>query len=142
LTTTFSGQKLPFAEGTIVDAFMTRKAIVAAYVQTALYADKLAGATLRPAGLDAGSKIYYSAVKRSAQLFNAGIPSLEPLYIRLQPLIDMVRTQIDEVGQILYEIRSPFRVIDVLPRSYLVPGLAESPKTRVAVCIWSIWSCQ
>jgi hypothetical protein len=34
---------------------MICEAIVAAYVQTALYADKLAGTTLRPAKLDAGS---------------------------------------------------------------------------------------
>jgi hypothetical protein len=38
-----------------MDAFMTRQAIVAAYVQTALYAEKVAITTLRPANLDTGS---------------------------------------------------------------------------------------
>jgi hypothetical protein len=37
------------------------------------------------------------------------VPSLESLYIRLQPPIDMGCTQIDEVGQILGKIQSPFR---------------------------------
>jgi hypothetical protein len=62
-----------------VDAFMTGKAIVAAYVQIVLYADKLAGTTLQPAELNTGSKIYCSTVKCSAQLFYAGIPGLESL---------------------------------------------------------------
>ena len=51
-------------------------------------------------------------------------------------------TQIDEVGQILREIQSPFRVIAVLPRRHLVPGVTESLKERLAVCYWSIWSGQ
>jgi hypothetical protein len=34
------------------------------------------------------------------------------------------------------------KVVDVLPRSYLVPGVTESFETRFAVCDWSIWSCQ
>ena len=55
LTARFGSQKIPLAEGTIVDAFMTRQAIVAALVQTTLYAKKVAGTTLRPAKLDAGS---------------------------------------------------------------------------------------
>ena len=38
-----------------MDAFMTRQAIVAAFVQATLYAEKVAGTTLRPAKLDAGS---------------------------------------------------------------------------------------
>ena len=79
----FGSQIIPLAEGTIVDAFMTRQTIVAAYVQTALYAEKVAGTTLRPAKLDAGSQIYDSAVKCSAQIFDAGIPGLESLNIRL-----------------------------------------------------------
>jgi hypothetical protein len=54
LTTRFGSQKIPFAESTIMDAFMTRQAIMAAYMQTALYANELAGTTLRPAKLDAG----------------------------------------------------------------------------------------
>jgi hypothetical protein len=49
LATRLGRQKIPLAESTIMDTFMTRQAIVAAYVQTALYADKLAGTTLRPA---------------------------------------------------------------------------------------------
>jgi hypothetical protein len=57
LTTWFGGQKIPLTKGTVVDTFMTRQAIVAAYVQTTvtLYAEKLASTTLRPAKLDTGS---------------------------------------------------------------------------------------
>ena len=51
-------------------------------------------------------------------------------------------TQIDEVGQILREIRSPLRVIAVLPKGHLVPGLTESPEERLAVCYWGIRSSQ
>jgi hypothetical protein len=51
-------------------------------------------------------------------------------------------THIDEVGQILGEIQSPFRVVAVLPNSHLVPGVTESPEERLAVCYWSIWSGQ
>ena len=51
-------------------------------------------------------------------------------------------TQIDEVGQILRKIRSPSGVVNVLPGIYLIPGLAECPETRFAICSWSIWSCQ
>ena len=54
LTTSFGGQKIPFAKGTIVNAFMTRQAIVVAFVQTALYAEKVAGTTLRVAKSDTG----------------------------------------------------------------------------------------
>jgi hypothetical protein len=54
----------------------------------------------------------------------------------------MGRTQIDEVGQILCETRSPFRIVVVLPEGHMVPGLTESPEERFAVCYWSIWSSQ
>jgi hypothetical protein len=67
---------------------------------------------------------------------------LESLYIRLQPPIDMGYTQIDQVGQILREIQGPFRVVAVLPRGHLVPGLTERPKERLVVCYWSIRSSQ
>jgi hypothetical protein len=43
------------AEGTIMDTFMARQAIVVAFMQTALYAEKVARTTLRPAKLDASS---------------------------------------------------------------------------------------
>jgi len=46
LTTRFGSQKVPFAEGTVVDTFMTCQAVVATYVQTALYAEKVASTTL------------------------------------------------------------------------------------------------
>jgi hypothetical protein len=55
LTTRFGSYGIPFAECTIVNAFMTSQAIVAAFVQTALYAEKVAGATLRVAKFDSGS---------------------------------------------------------------------------------------
>jgi hypothetical protein len=55
LATTFSSQEVPLAEGTFVDTFMTRQAIVVAFMQTALYAEKVARTTLRPAKLNAGS---------------------------------------------------------------------------------------
>jgi hypothetical protein len=51
-------------------------------------------------------------------------------------------TQINEVVQILNKIRSPFEVVDVLPRSYLVPGITERFERGLAVCDWGIWSCQ
>ena len=51
-------------------------------------------------------------------------------------------TQIDEVDQILREIQSPFRVVAVLPKGRLVPGVTESPEERLAVCYWSIRSSQ
>ena len=38
-----------------MDAFMARQTIVSAFVQTALYAEKVTRATLRPAKLDPGS---------------------------------------------------------------------------------------
>jgi hypothetical protein len=49
-------------------------------------------------------------------------------------------TQVDEVGQILREGQSPFRVVDVLSKVHLVPGPIESLKERLAVCHWSVWS--
>jgi hypothetical protein len=52
LTTTFGTQEIPLTEGTFIDAFMTRQAIMAALVHTTPYAEKIAGATLRPAKLD------------------------------------------------------------------------------------------
>jgi hypothetical protein len=55
LATTFSSQEVTIAEGTIVDTFVTRQAIVVAFMQTALYAEKVARTTLRPAKLDAGT---------------------------------------------------------------------------------------
>jgi hypothetical protein len=51
-------------------------------------------------------------------------------------------TQIDEVGQILHEIRSPFRVVTVSPKDHVVPGVTESLKDRLAVCYRSIRSSQ
>jgi hypothetical protein len=51
-------------------------------------------------------------------------------------------TQINKVGQILREIQSPFRVVAVLPKVHLVPGLTKSPKGRLAVCYWGIRSSQ
>jgi hypothetical protein len=124
-----------------VNAIMARQAIVTAFMQTALDAEEVAGSTLRPAKLDAGSEIYDSTVKCSAQLFDAGIPGLESLCIRLQPLIDSSCAQVNKVSQILRKIGNPFRVVDVLPGIGLVPGLTESLKTKFAVCHWSIWTC-
>ena len=55
LTARFGSQKISLAKSTIVDAFMIRQATVAALVQTTLYAEKVAGTTLRPTKLDTGS---------------------------------------------------------------------------------------
>jgi len=54
------------------------------------------------------------------------MPGLESLYIRLQPLINVGRAQIDKLGQILGKIGSPFRVVDLLPGIVPLPGLTES----------------
>ena len=70
------------------------------------------------------------------------MPSLESFCIGLEPIIYVGRSQIDEVGQILGKTRSPFRVVDVLPRTYLVPGLAESPERKFSIRHWSIRSCE
>jgi hypothetical protein len=51
-------------------------------------------------------------------------------------------TQIDEVRQILREIQSPFRVVAVLPKGHLDPGLTNSLKERLAISYWSIRSSQ
>jgi hypothetical protein len=51
-------------------------------------------------------------------------------------------TQIDEAGQILREIQGPFRVVALLPKAHLVPGLTESLEERLAVCYWRIRSTQ
>jgi hypothetical protein len=63
--------RLLVAECAIVNALVTRQAIVVAFMNTALYAKQVTGAALRPAYLDAGLEVYYCAVKRSAQLFDA-----------------------------------------------------------------------
>lgn len=55
LTTRFGCKKISLAEGTSVDAIMARQAIVTAFMQTALDAEEVAGSTLGPAKLDAGS---------------------------------------------------------------------------------------
>jgi len=119
---------------------MVRHAVVTAFVQTALDAEEVTVSTLRSANPDAGSQIYDSTVKCYAQFFDAGIPCPESLCIRLQPFIDASCTQVDKVGQILRKIGDPFRVVDMLPSIFPVPGLTESLETKFAIC-WSIRPC-
>ena len=47
----------------MVDAFVTRQAIVAAFMETTLYAKQATGVTFRLAELDAGPEIYHCAVE-------------------------------------------------------------------------------
>jgi hypothetical protein len=49
-----------------MNTFMTRKAVVAAFMQAALYTEEFAGNALRSAELNAGSQIYDSTIKCSA----------------------------------------------------------------------------
>jgi hypothetical protein len=65
-----------------VDALVTREAIMVAFMETALYAKQVTGSALRPAELNAGPKVYHSAVKRSAEIFDACVFGLETLYVR------------------------------------------------------------
>jgi len=120
---------------------MARHAVVTAFVQTALDAEEFTVSTLRSANLDAGSQIYDSTIKCSAQFFDAGIPRLESLCIRPQPFLDVSYTQVDKVGQILRKIGDPFRVVDVLPCIFPVPGLTKSLEMMFAICYWSIRTC-
>lgn len=55
LTTRFGRKEISFTERTIVNTFMARQAVVAAFVQTALDAEEFTGSALRPAKLDTGS---------------------------------------------------------------------------------------
>ena len=71
---------------------MTRQAIVVAFMETALYANQVASCALRPAELDACPEVYYRAVERPAQIFDACMLGLETLYVRLEPFVDMGNT--------------------------------------------------
>ena len=89
LSTPSRRKKLLDTEGTIVNALVTRQAIMVAFVETALYAKQVTGSALRPAELDAGPEVNHCVVERPAQLFNACVLSLKTLYVRLEPLIDV-----------------------------------------------------
>jgi hypothetical protein len=80
--TTHSGRKqLLDTESTIIDALVTRQAIVVAFMKTALYTKQVTGSALQPAELDACQEVYYPAVECSAEIFDACVLSLETLYV-------------------------------------------------------------
>jgi hypothetical protein len=66
LTANFLSKKLPFAEGTIVNALVHCQAMVVAFMEPTLYAKQVACGALRLADLDAGLEIYHGAVECSA----------------------------------------------------------------------------
>jgi hypothetical protein len=55
LTTRYSLRQIPSAEVTIADAFVIRQAVMAAFMQAALYAKEVAVVALQLAKLDAVS---------------------------------------------------------------------------------------
>jgi hypothetical protein len=123
--TAFFFSQLLFAEGAILDAIVTRQTIVVLFMESALYAKQVACGTLRLAEPDAGTKVYHRAVDCSAQFFNASILGLETLCVRLHPLFDVSNTEVDEMSQVLPEVRDPFRVINVLPGPRPIPGFNQ-----------------
>ena len=83
LSTPSCGKNFLDAEGTIVNALVTRQAIVVAFVKTALYAKRITGGALQPAELDSGPEVNHCVVERPAQLFNACMLGLKTLHVRL-----------------------------------------------------------
>ena len=75
-----------------MNALVTSQAIMVAFVKTALYAKQITVGTLRLAELDAGPEVYHGVIERSAQLLDACMLSLETLYVRLEPLVDVGNT--------------------------------------------------
>jgi hypothetical protein len=104
-----------------VNATVTRQAIVGAFMKTASNTKQVTLGTFRLAELNAGPEIYHCVVEGSAQLFHARVIGLETLCVRLEPLFNMSNTEIDEVGQVLHEVRDPFRVLNLLPCPRPIP---------------------
>ena len=92
MTAISRSKQLLVAECAIVNALVTRQAIVVAFVKTALYAKQVTSATLRLAELNAGPEIDHCVVECSPQIFDACMLGLETLYVRLKPCLDMGNT--------------------------------------------------
>ena len=63
LAASFLSKHLLVTEHTIVNAIVTRQAVVVAFMKTTPYAKQETGVTLRLAELNAGSEIYHYAVE-------------------------------------------------------------------------------
>ncbi len=61
------------------------------------------------------------------------MPPFEPLYIRLEPVLNVSYPQVDKMSQVLHEIGVPLRVIEVLPLDCLIPGVTKRCKWRFVV---------
>ena len=67
LATRLGRERISFTEGTVMDTFMVRQAVVVVSVHsTTSDADQVARTTLRPTEFDAGPKIDYGITKCSA----------------------------------------------------------------------------
>jgi hypothetical protein len=67
LTAGLGRLSVPFTEGTVMNTFMVRQAVVTVSVQTtASHTNQVAGTTLRPTEFDAGPQIYDSIAECSA----------------------------------------------------------------------------
>ena len=58
---------------------------------------------------------------------------IEPLYVRLEPVLNVNYPQVDEMSQVLNKIGMPLRVIAVLPLNRPIPRVKKSYKCEFVV---------
>ena len=64
---------------------------------------------------------------------------VEPLYVRVEPVLNMNYPHVDEISQVLNKVRMPLRVIAVLPLNRWIPRINKSCKCAFVVGHMGVW---